>query len=224
MDKTKIFIVEDHPIFRMGLKELINQENDLEVCGEAEDVAEAKKAINSLSPDILLLDLSLKNSSGMELLEEICSQESRIPVLVLSMYDEMVHAQRCIQAGAKGYIMKQEASASVVEAIRQIMDGNCYFSDRIMAQVLSIFQSDSNKMDKSPLATFSSREMEVFHMIGKGFSSGEIAEQLCLSVKTIGTYRERIKEKLGCKHNGELVRIAVLFTEHENVPDRIQCR
>jgi DNA-binding NarL/FixJ family response regulator len=224
MDKTKIFIVEDHPIFRMGLKELIDQESDMEVCGEAEDVAEARKAIINLNPDVLILDLSLKNSSGMELLEEIGSQDLKIPVLVLSMYDETVHAQRCIQAGAKGYIQKQEASASVVKAIRHIMEGNCYFSDRIMAQVLSRFQSESHKADKSPLATFSTRELEVFHMIGRGLTSGEIAEQLCLSVKTIGTYRERIKEKLGCKHNGELVRIAVLYTEHENVTDSMQCR
>lgn len=214
MEKARILIVEDHPIFRMGLRELINQQTDLEVCGETEDVAGARKAAISLEPDLIIVDLSLKESSGMELIKEICSVKRPIPVLVLSMHDETVHAQRCLLAGARGYIMKQEASVSVVKAIRHILAGHCFVSENIMTRVLSSLQSDCGLLRKSPVDALTDRELQVFQLIGKGCGSGEIAEQLKLSVKTVGTYRERIKEKLGLRHGGELVRFAVLWSEN----------
>jgi DNA-binding NarL/FixJ family response regulator len=214
MTKARILIVEDHPIFRMGLSDLINQETDLEVCGEAEDVAGARRAIREQSPDLIVVDLSLKDSNGMELIREVCTERRRIPTLVLSMHDETIHAQRCIQAGARGYIMKQEASTSVVEAIRHILSGNCYVSERVMTQVLNRFHCDYKSLTKSPFEYLTDRELEVFLLIGRGLTTGEVAKQMHLSVKTVGTYRERIKDKLGFKHGGELVRFAVLWTEN----------
>jgi DNA-binding NarL/FixJ family response regulator len=214
MGKARILIVEDHPIFRMGLRELINQEDDLEVCGEAEDVASARKAAGTLEPDLIIVDLSLKESSGMELIKETCAVRRPIPVLVLSMHDETVHAQRCLLAGARGYIMKQEASLLVVKAIRHILAGNCFVSEKTMTRVLSRFRHDYGSLKESPVAALTDREFQVFQLIGGGYSSGEIAKQLSLSVKTVGTYRERIKEKLGLKHGGELVRFAVLWSEN----------
>ncbi len=218
MARARILIVEDHPIFRMGLRELINQERDLEVCGEADDVGEARTAIQNLQPDIVVLDLSLKSSNGMELIHELSDSERRIPVVVLSMHDEKVHAQRCLQAGARGYIMKQEASLSVVKAIRLVLKGNCYVSESVMTQVLGRFRRDVEIPWRSPLSVLTDRELEVFQFVGKGMTSGEISKQLNLSVKTVGTYRERIKEKLGFKHCGEMVRFAVLWTEN---PDQV---
>lgn len=218
MAKSKILIVEDHPVFRLGLRELINQESDLEVCGEADDVAGARKAIGTTEPDMIVVDLSLKNSNGMELIEELCIDKKAVPVLVLSMHDETVHAQRCILAGARGYIMKQEASGSIIKAIRHIREGHCYVSPRIMTQVLCRFRRDSESLEKSPLDDLTDRELQVFQLIGQGLASGEIAKHLNLSVKTVGTYRERIKEKLGFKHGGELVRFAVLWLENAHRP------
>jgi DNA-binding NarL/FixJ family response regulator len=213
--KTKILIVEDHPIFRMGMIDLINQESDMAVCGYADDVPGGRKAIERLKPDMVIVDLSLKNSSGFDLVKEISSHHRDLPVLVLSMHDESLHAERCLVAGAKGYIMKQETSKSVVKAIRQIMAGHIYISRDITENILSRFQSQPDSFHKSPIHALTDRELEVLQLIGKGFTSGRIAHQLNVSVKTVGTYRERIKEKLCLKHGGELVRYAVLMTENE---------
>ncbi len=216
MAGAKVLIVEDHPIFRMGLRELINQEVELEVCGEADDVAGARKAIAGDEPDIAIVDLSLKNSNGMDLIKELSAGDRHIPVVILSMHDEEVYAERCLQAGAKGYIMKQEASLSVVKAIRSVLAGNCYVSERVMTQVINRLQRDDEPVRSSPLDILTDRELEVFQLTGKGLTSGDIAKRLNLSVKTVGTYRERIKDKLGFKRCGELVRIAVLWTENRH--------
>ncbi|MFH1112916.1 MAG: response regulator transcription factor [Pseudomonadota bacterium] len=219
MAGAKVLIVEDHPIFRMGLRELINQESGFEVCGEADDVAGARKAIDTVEPDIAVVDLSLKNSNGMDLIKELSAGDRHIPVVVLSMHDEEVYAERCLQAGAKGYIMKQEASLSVVKAIRSVLAGNCYVSERVMTQVINRLQRDDEPVRGSPLDILTDRELEVFQLLGKGLTSGDIAKRLNLSVKTVGTYRERIKDKLGFKRCGELVRIAVLWTENRDPED-----
>jgi len=216
MDKARVLIVEDHPIFRMGLRELINQEEELEVCDEADDVAGARKAISSSEPDIAIVDLSLRNSNGMDLIKELSGRDKQIPVVVLSMHDEKIYAERCLQAGAKGYIMKQEASLSVVKAIRSVLSGNCYVSERVMTQVIGRLQRDDEPVRTSPLDILTDRELEVFRLVGKGLTSGDIAKRLNLSVKTVGTYRERIKDKLGFKRCGELVRVAVLWTENQH--------
>ncbi|MDQ7783959.1 MAG: response regulator transcription factor [Desulfomonilaceae bacterium] len=213
---AKVLIVEDHPIFRMGLKQLINQESELEVCGEADDVAGARKAIAAIEPDIAIVDLSLNNSNGMDLIKELSCRDKQIPVVVLSMHDEKIYAERCLQAGAKGYIMKQEASLAVVKAIRTVLSGNCYVSEKVMTQVISRLQGDNDPAGSSPLAVLTDRELEVFQLVGRGLTSGDIARRLNISVKTVGTYRERIKDKLGFKRCGELVRLAVLWTENQD--------
>lgn len=213
--KTRILIVEDHPIFRMGMEELINQEDDLVICGQAEDVSGARAALKKLKPDMVILDLFLKDRNGIELLREISSNYDKLPVLVLSMHDESLHAQRCLKAGARGYIMKQEASVSVIKAIRHILNGNIYVSERVSSQILEAFGKHPQAQHKSELDQLTDRELEIFELIGRGLYPGEIAERLNLSTRTVGTYRERIKSKLGYSHGGDLVRAAVLWVEKD---------
>ncbi len=208
-----IIIVEDHPIFRMGMKEMIEHEPDMCVCGEAGDVACALKLIRANKPDLVVVDLSLKGSNGLELVKEIAENHKPTLSLVLSMHDEALHAERCILAGAKGYIMKQEASESVVLAIRRIMAGHIHVSPTIMSHILNSFQKQPDSLNESPLKRITDREFEIFQLIGRGMSPKQIAGQLNISVKTIGTYRERIKEKLGLNSAGELVRHAVIWAE-----------
>jgi DNA-binding NarL/FixJ family response regulator len=212
-DIIKIIIVEDHPIFRMGMKELINREKDLEVVGDAETVAGALDLIEIQRPDLVIVDLSLKESNGIELVKEIHHNYKHIASLVLSMHDEALHAERCLTAGARGYIMKHEASESVVKAIRHIIAGNIYVSPGIMSTILNKFQNKPDPVSASPLKRLTDRELEIFRLIGQGLSSKEIAFQLAISIKTVGTYRERIKEKLDLKNSGELLRHAVVWVE-----------
>lgn len=212
-DIIKIIIVEDHPIFRMGMKELINREKDLEVVGDAETVAEALDLIESRHPDLVIVDLSLKESNGIELVKEIHHHYKHMACLVLSMHDEALHAERCLTAGARGYIMKHEASESVVKAIRHIMSGHIHVSPGIMSTILNKFQKQPDPVSASPLTRLTDREFEIFRLIGQGLSSKEIAVQLAISIKTVGTYRERIKEKLDLKNSGELLRHAVIWVE-----------
>ncbi len=212
--KIRVLIVEDHPIYRMGLIELINAQQDMEVCGQAEEVPEARRRFSELAPDMVVVDLALKGSSGLELIKEINASKQPARVLVLSMHDESIHAQRCIAAGASGYIMKQEASQSVVKAIRHIMGGNYYVSERIMTQLLNRMRGENAHLPESPIENLTNRELEIFQYIGQGFTPSRIARQLNLSVKTVGTHKERIKEKMGLKDSAELVRFAVLWTEN----------
>ncbi|MBU0971379.1 MAG: response regulator transcription factor [Proteobacteria bacterium] len=212
-NSLKILIVEDHPIFRMGMEEMIEHEPDMCVCGHAEEVGHALDLIGVHRPDLVIVDLSLKESNGMDLVREICAHHKPTASLVLSMHDEALHAERCIMAGAKGYIMKQEASESVVTAIRRIMDGHIHVSPRIMSRILNSFQKQPDLIHKSPLSRITDRELEIFQLIGQGLSSKQIANQLNISIKTIGTYRERIKEKLNLNNASELVRHAVIWVE-----------
>jgi DNA-binding NarL/FixJ family response regulator len=221
MIKTrKILIVEDHPIFRMGMCELINQEKDLIVCGSAEDVPEAMALVESENPDLIILDLSLKSSNGMTLIRDLNKYYRQIPILVLSMHEESLHAERCLLAGAKGYLMKHETKDSVIKAIRRIFAGKKYISQQVMDTLLENIGKEQAAGLDSPVQTLTDRELEIFQLIGKGFSSGQIAGRLNLSVKTISAHRERIKQKLGQKSGGELVRYAVLWLETEHMhPD-----
>jgi len=213
----RIMIIEDHPIFRIGLCELINQEVDLMVCGEAEDVGKAWEDIQRLNPDMAIVDISLKGRSGLELIHQINNYKKDLPVLVLSMHDEALFAQRALRAGAKGYIMKKDASESVVKAIRSVLDGKIYVSEKVIGGILETLSGQAETQGKSIAEKLTDRELEVFQLIGKGISTKEIAEQLNLSVKTIGTYRERIKEKLNLRHTTELVRHAVYWVENEKL-------
>ena len=209
MKKKKIFVVEDHPIFRLGISELINQEEDLAVCGGAESVHQAMYEIHRLDPDLLIVDISLKNSDGIELVKDIHNQRKDMPILILSMHDEFLYAERALRAGARGYIMKEEAMESVVFAIRQVLAGNLHFNDRVKEHILFQLSGESGATDTDPIKRLTNRELEVFRLIGQGYSTRDIAGKLNLSIKTIGTYRERIKEKLELRNSTELVRMAV---------------
>ncbi|MEN6624000.1 MAG: response regulator transcription factor [Smithella sp.] len=213
--KCKIMIVEDHPIFRLGLRELINQESDLAVCGEAEDKIKAWSEIQRLKPDLVILDLSLKDGDGISLIKDISKNYKNMPVLVVSMHDESIFAERSLIAGAKGYINKRETSVSIIEAIHCLLKGKVFISDTIKEEILYHLVSGSDSDNKFPIDRLTDRELEVFQLIGKGLSSNEIASKLNLSIKTIGTYRERIKEKLHIKHASELTRHAMLWAENE---------
>lgn len=213
--KIRIMIVEDHPIFRMGLRELINEEDDLTVCGEADEAGEAFREISRSKPDMVIVDISLKGRDGIELVRDVSRQDKQLPMLVLSMHDESLYAERSLLAGAKGYIMKRETSTSIIEAIRCVLSGRIYLSEKIKADLLDRFVRGPQKYDRSPMRRLTDRELEVFQWLGRGLSTNEIAQRLHLSAKTIGTYRERIKEKLNLRHASELMWQAMLWVETE---------
>jgi DNA-binding NarL/FixJ family response regulator len=213
--KTRIMIVEDHPIFRMGLRELINVEDDLVVCGEADEAGEAFREISQSRPDMVIVDISLKGRDGIDLVREVSRQDKHLPMLVLSMHDESLYAERSLLAGAKGYIMKRETSSSIVEAIRCVLNGKIYLSEKIKGDLLDRFVRGPHQFDRSPVDRLTDRELEVFQWLGRGLSTNEIAQKLNLSAKTIGTYRERIKEKLNLRHASELLWHAMLWVENE---------
>lgn len=210
---SRILIVEDHPVFRLGMSELINQEKDLDVCGWAESTPEAWNEISRLDPDLVIADISLKNSDGLELVREIKRHKKKIPVLVLSMHPESLYAERAMMAGARGYIMKQEAPVSVITAIHTVLMGKLYLSDEIKDKLL-LGLSFASEHHTSPLERLAPRELAVFTLLGRGMSTREIAAELNLSMKTIGTYRERIKEKLNLRNANELLMHAMSLTDY----------
>ncbi len=212
----RVLIVDDHPIVRQGLRRLIDQEEDLSVCGEAEDVKEARDAIQALSPDAVILDISLKNSDGVDLLKELRIRRLKTPVLVLSMHDESIYAERLLSAGANGYIMKQEASDRFLAALREVLSGGIYVSDAVRSKIANAAATEDVVDD--PIARLSNRELQVFNLIGQGLSTREIADKLNLSVKTIESHRLTIKEKLNIDSATQLVRYAVRWTEGETSP------
>lgn len=209
----KILLVDDHPVFCLGMSELINKEKDLVVVGSEETDIKAYHAILKLQPDLVIVDISLKDSDGIDIVQEINRHHPDLPVLVLSMYDESLYAERALMAGARGYIMKQEAIEMVVKAIRHVAGGNIYASDKVKEKVFKRLVAKQDREEKTPLDLLTNRELEVFRLIGDGFSTKEIADQMRLSHKTIGTYRENIKEKLGLKHYTELVKSAVHWSQ-----------
>ena len=211
-DKMRIMIVDDHPIFCLGMAALINKEPDLSVCGNEETAHAAWRAITENPPDLVILDISLKESNGIELLENIKREFPDLPVLMLSMYDESLYAERALVSGARGYIMKQKAVEQVVEAIRQVLSGEIYASREIKEKVFQRLVSAKTSCDQFSLDRLTNRELEVFRLIGEGLESREIAQRLHLSIKTIGSHRENIKEKLHLKHYTELVKAAVQWS------------
>ncbi|MCD4677630.1 MAG: response regulator transcription factor [Desulfobacula sp.] len=219
-NKKKILLVEDHPIFRLGLAELINQEEDFIAFGDSKDVEPAIMEIGTLKPDLIIADITLKNSDGIDLVKYVKKHHKNIPVLVLSMHDEYLYAQRALHAGARGYIMKQEAMESVVTAIHHVLAGKIYLNEKVKEHILSNISDTPESKEKTPIDRLTDRELQVFKMIGRGFSSRDIAENLFLSIKTIGTYRERIKEKLNLKHANELIRCAVHFEKTGQISTR----
>ena len=207
--KYRVLVVDDHPIVRQGLALLINQEPDLVVCGEAEEAQSALAAIAAARPDILLLDISLPGPDGIDLLKTIRSTDPALPVLVLSMHDEATYAERALRAGANGYIMKQEATENVLVALRRILRGELYVSDRVANTMLRQIASGAGRPGQAPIARLSDRELEVFRLIGEGHGTRQIAEELHLSVKTVESYQAHIKEKLALQSSRDLVQRAI---------------
>jgi DNA-binding NarL/FixJ family response regulator len=213
--KSRVIIVDDHPIFRMGMAELLNQEKDFVVCGLAEDIAGARQVIQADSPDLAIIDITLAGDNGLDLVKELTSQKTSPLILVLSMHDEQVWAERAIRAGARGYIMKKEASDNVISALRNLRAGKIHVSASIMDRLLDRLQMQPDGPATPTVDMLTDRELQVFRLIGAGLSTREIAEQMKLGIKTIGTYRDRIKQKLGLRSAAELIRRAVLWTERE---------
>ncbi|MEN6427239.1 MAG: response regulator transcription factor [Phycisphaerales bacterium] len=213
--KRTVLIVDDHPIVRQGLAQLINQEHDLVVCGQAEDAHEAMQAVRESQPDMVIVDISLKDTSGVELIKDLQVQHPDLPVLTLSMHDEAVYGERALRAGARGYIMKQEATEKVVTAIRRVLAGEIYVSDGMAAKMVSKLVGGVGKKTGSLVERLSDRELEVFRMLGEGYNTREMAEKLHLSVKTIETYRAHIKDKLALQDASELLRSAIQWVNTE---------
>ena len=207
-----IFIVDDHPIVRQGLALLINREQDLTVCGDAEEANSALQLISSIKPNLVIVDISLHGPDGLELLKSIHANDPALPVLMLSMLDELLYAERALRAGASGYIMKQEATEKVLVAIRRILDGEIYVSDRMANKMLHRFVGNAPMGARSPVADLTDRELEVFRLIGEGNGTRQIAEELHLSVKTVESYQAHLKEKLRLKNSRELVQRAIQWT------------
>lgn len=205
----KLIIVDDHPIMREGLAQLLAQEEDLYIAGQFEEASRAFDAIAQLKPDIALVDLSLKGSSGLELIKNIKAHYPKILVLVLSMYDESLYAERVLRAGAAGYVMKQEATEKVLGAIRHVLNGGIYLSEKMNAKFMHQMVSGRPVSGGSLVERLSDRELEVFGLIGQGRGTRQIAEQLHLSVKTIESHRAHIKEKLNLRSATELVHRAI---------------
>jgi len=206
--KSKILIVDDHALVRRGLSGLIGHEPDLEVCGEAATPAEALALFDGRRPDLVVVDLSLQQGHGLDLIRQLKARDEQLRILVLSMHDESLFAERALRSGAQGYINKQEATDKVVYAIRQVLAGRVYLSGAMTERMLQRATSNEPLTPQSPSERLSDRELTVFQMIGEGVATRVIAERLKLSIKTVETYREHIKSKLGLKNSAELSRHA----------------
>jgi len=212
---TRILIVDDHPLVRTGFAQLIGDCPDMEVCGEAGDMSEALKQVEATNPDLAIIDLSLAGGSGLDLIEHIRARNKKILMLVASMHDETLYAERVLAAGARGYINKQEAQERIIQAIRQVLSGKVYLSQHMTDRLLS-GMVDANG-EKRDIDSLSNRELQVFELIGQGVATSQMAEQLNLSVKTIETHQAHIKKKLGLSSAHELNQRAIRWTmEHDS--------
>jgi DNA-binding NarL/FixJ family response regulator len=215
--KKKIFIVDDHAILREGLGALINQASDLQVCGEAASAEDALALVDTASPDLTVVDLSLPGEGGLELIKALKARRPSMLILVLSMHDEMIYAERSIRAGAGGYIMKQQAMSEVESAIRRVLAGELYLSKKLSSALLQAAIKSEVPRTGSPVEKLSDRELEVFRLIGRWQGTTEIARKLNLSIKTIETYQAKLKEKLGAKDSNQLLQAALKWVQ-ENEP------
>ena len=216
MDK-KIIIVDDHPIVREGFKKLIDSEEGFTVVGTAEDAPEAIELITALKPDVAMVDLSLKEGSGIELIKDLQSIAPEVQVLVVSLHDEEIYAERVLRAGARGFIMKAEAVDDIVTAVKKVAAGEIYLSGRMQARMIEILARGKRNNEVNPVDILSDRELEVFQMIGKGLNTRIIADQLNLSVKTIETYKSHLKVKLELSNGTELIQRAVEWNMKDGV-------
>jgi len=205
----RVLIVDDHPIVRQGLRRLIEQEDDLAVCGEVETAREAKSAIRELRPDAAIVDISLRQGDGIELIKDTRAHYPTLPILVLSMHEETIYAERMLSAGANGYIMKQAASDQFLVALRRVLDGGIYVSESVGNSMIQKFAAGGTYLSANPIDRLSNRELQILHMIGKGLSTRQVAEALNLSIKTVESHRQRIKRKLNLTTGAQLVQYAV---------------
>jgi DNA-binding NarL/FixJ family response regulator len=215
--KFRILLVDDHPITRQGVSALINQERNLTVCGEADNAPRAIELITKLTPDIAIVDISLKSMSGIELIKNIRVPAPRLPILVMSMHDEGLFAERALRAGAQGYIMKQEASEKILTAIHQVLAGEIYLSDAMKEKMLHRVVNHKKEETGFAIDQLSDRELEVFQLIGNGYPTRQIAQRLNLSVKTIDSYREHLKLKLLLENGADLVRYAIQWVKSQGI-------
>jgi DNA-binding NarL/FixJ family response regulator len=209
---VRILVVDDHPIVRLGIRQMIAAEPRLTICGEAESAKSALRLVESSKPDLALVDLSLEDGTGLELIRTLREVAPAVQILVLSMHDEALFAERALRAGARGYIMKQEAIDGLVNAIQEVLAGRLFVSRRMSQSILERLGHDTSN-SAGQLGNLTDRELEVFELIGRGMSTAAIAEQLDVSVKTIETYRSNIKSKLDLKDATDLIRFAVAWTE-----------
>jgi len=213
--KRRVLIVDDHPIMRVGLASLINGQPDLVVCGEAENGHEAMKAVTALKPDLAIVDITLEGMDGIELTKRIRRRGEQCTILVLSMHDEIIYAERALRAGARGYIMKQEARGNMLKAIRKVLAGEIWVSDAMTNRIMSKIAVNGEMAVESPVTPLSDRELEVFTLIGRGRRSRDIAETLSISVRTVDAHREHIKKKLNLEDATALIRYAVEWENDE---------
>lgn len=216
LSPKRVLIVDDHPVFRAGLTGLVGMEPDLTVCAEAHDAAQAMEAISRSKPDLVMMDMSLPDKSGLEALKDVRAAYPQIPVLMISMHDETLYAERVIRAGGRGYIMKQEGPEKVVLAIRKVLAGGISVSDQISALILdSLSGSQNTRQPGASVTKLTDREFEVYRLVGQGKEPQEVARLLRLSVKTVDTHRSQIKKKLGLKNNTELVHHATRWAAEQ---------
>ncbi len=207
-DVYKVLIVDDHPIVREGLDRLLSRQKDLVVCGQAEDASQALNLLETASPDLAIVDISLALGNGLDLVRQMRAKNTDIKILVSSMHDETLYAERALRAGARGYINKQQATAKIVEALRRILGGRIYLSDRMTDRLLSRVADSSEEQKKISVDRLSNRELQVLERIGNGLGTAEIATRMNLSVKTVETYRQRIRQKLSLKNGAALASFA----------------
>jgi len=212
-----VFIVDDHPLVREGLTNLINGQSDLIVCGEAKDSGEAIDGIAKERPDVAIIDISLTNESGLELIKHLVRQFPQVSLIVLSMHDEALYAERALRAGARGYVMKHETSTNVLASIRRVLGGEVYVSERIVNRMALRLASSGQAADRSPVERLSDRELEIFQLLGQGRTPSEIARDLNLSLKTVQAYCARAKDKFGVTSLTELLRAAIRWEEASRV-------
>ncbi|HWF17758.1 MAG TPA: response regulator transcription factor [Verrucomicrobiae bacterium] len=208
-EKTKVLLVDDHPLVQEWLANLINQQADLEVCGEASNASTALELVGTAKPAIAVVDISMEGGSGIELIKNIKALHPGVIVIVLSMHDEMLYAERALRAGARAYIMKREATRKVLLAIRAVLEGKLYVSDKVNAAMAEKFVEGRSAVTDSPVERLSDRELEVFQLLGRGLSTRQISEDLNVSFKTVQAYCARIKEKLNLTNATELLREAI---------------
>jgi DNA-binding NarL/FixJ family response regulator len=207
--QRRILLVDDHAIVREGFAEIINSKPDLHVCGHASAASRALEAVSRLKPDLVVVDLSLQGGSGLELIKQIKMLHPQVPMLVLSMHDEALYAERCLRAGALGYVMKQEEAETVMRAVRSVLRGEVHVSEAVRGQMLHTLVGRQLARDRTGLSRLSDREIEVFQLIGEGRTTRQIAQKLHLSLSTVETHRAHIKEKLNLRNAAELMRAAV---------------